>query len=255
MGDPKKLKKKYTPSSHPWIRADIERNKVLCQDFGLRTRKEILIASSFLTKYKDIAKRLIANKTAQGEIERTQMREKLQKFGLISATSNLEDILGLELKDILARRLQSLVYRKGLARSMNQARQFIVHRHILVGDKEITSPSCIISVEDEHKIAFKSSSSLAVEDHPERINPLDVQKIMEEKAAIKLKREKDKEEKGDRRGGNRSRGREQKGREMHKPRANPKEASKSKEQEGQRPSAQKGKLSLLEPKKAKEKSA
>lgn len=227
MGDPKKLKKKYTPSSHPWIRADIERNKVLCQDFGLRTRKEILIASSFLTKYKDIAKRLIANKTAQGEIEKLQMREKLQKFGLISVTSNLEDILGLELKDILARRLQSLVYRKGLARSMNQARQFIVHRHVLVGDREITSPSCIITVEDEHKIIFKPSSSLAVEDHPERINPLDVQKIRDEKEAIKLKREKDKEERGDRRGGNRSR--ERKGREMYKPRASPKDASKSKD--------------------------
>lgn len=245
MGDPKKLKKAYSPSAHPWIRAEIEEKKALCQEYGLRNRKELLIASSFLKKYKDIAKRLIADRTAQGEIEKKQMQEKLQKLGLITATASLDDILGLQLKNLLDRRLQSLVFRKGLARTMSQARQFIVHRHVLVGNREITSPSCLITVENENRIIFKPNSSLSAEDHPERISPEMVQKIREEKEAIRLKKGKDKGERGERRG--RSQSRERKGRETHKPR----ESSRSKEQEGERPSAQKGRLSLPEPKKAK----
>lgn len=192
MGDPKKLKKAYSPSAHPWIRAEIEEKKTLCQEYGLRNRKELLIASSFLKKYKDIAKRLIADKTAQGEIEKKQMQEKLQKLGLITATASLDDILGLQLKNLLDRRLQSLVFRKSLARTMSQARQFIVHRHILVGDKEITSPSCLITVEDENKIIFKPHSSLASNDHPERMSPDLIQKIKEEVAKIKPVKEQNK---------------------------------------------------------------
>ena len=65
MGDPKKLRKKYETPMHPWKKNVIEEEKILKQDFGLNTQKEILIAKTFLKKYKNIAKRLIAQKTAQ----------------------------------------------------------------------------------------------------------------------------------------------------------------------------------------------
>jgi len=73
------------------------------------------------------------------------------------------------LKDILERRIQTKVLRKGLARSARQARQFITHRHITVGLKEITSPSYLVSIAEEEKIAFKSNSALTSADHPERL--------------------------------------------------------------------------------------
>lgn len=169
MGDPKKLKKKYATPAHPWIRANIEEGKVLRKEFGLSKNKEILIASSFLKKYKDIAKKLIADKTAQGEKEKKQMMDKLQKYGFLSAGAGLDDVLGIQLKDVLERRLQSIVFRKGFARTMKQARQFIVHRHVAVGVKEITSPSYMLTVEEESKLAFKPNSTLADEGHPERV--------------------------------------------------------------------------------------
>lgn len=193
MGDPKKLKKIYTPSAHPWIRSEIEEKKALCQEYGLKNRRELLIASSFLKKYKDIAKRLVADKTVQGEIEKKQMLTKLQKLGLIAADATLDDILGLQLKNLLDRRLQSLVYRKDLARSIRQARQFIAHRHILINEKEITSPSCLIGVEDEPKIVFKPGSSLSSENHPERISPDLAQKIKTEAETIRLEKRAGKE--------------------------------------------------------------
>lgn len=179
MGDPKKLKKKYSTPAHPWEKTAIEEGKALREEYGLKNRREILVATSFLKKYKNIAKKLIADQTAQGEKEKKQMMDKLQGLGLLTAGAELDDVLGLELRDILNRRIQSLVFRKGLARSTKQARQFIVHRHVVIDDKEITSPCVLVSTEDENKLGFKQRSGLSNEDHPERISL--VKEVKEEK--------------------------------------------------------------------------
>ncbi len=177
MGDPKKFKKKYDTPAHPWSKQAIEKEGQLRKDYGLKKKKEIYIASSFLKKYKDIAKRLIADKSVQGAKERQQMMEKLQRLGLLPADAKLDQVLSLELKDILERRLQSLVCRKGLAKSMNQARQFITHRHIMIGAKEITSPSYVASLQEESELAFQNRSALKSTDHPERSIPASAKEI------------------------------------------------------------------------------
>jgi len=170
MGDPKQLRKKYNTPRHPWVRASIESEKIVLKDYGLVKKKEIYIAYSFIKKYRDIAKRLIATRTIpQAQKEKEQILGKLQKLGLIHTGAELEQILGLGLKDLLSRRLQSVVYRKGLARSMNQARQFITHRHIMIGDQEISSPSYLVSVLEEGVVTFKQNSALADAEHPERV--------------------------------------------------------------------------------------
>src|SRR3989338_3616136 len=170
MGDPKQFRKKYNTPRHPWVRANIESEKIVTRDYGLVKKKEIHIANSFIKKYRDIAKRLIATRTIpQAQKEKEQILNKLQELGLLPAGAELEQILGLELKDVLSRRLQSVVYRKGLARSMNQARQFITHRHIIIGDQEISSPSYLVSVAEEGAVTFKQKSALADAEHPERV--------------------------------------------------------------------------------------
>lgn len=170
MGDIKKLKKKYFTPRHPWKKSEIDEGKEFRKEFGLLKRKEILIASSFLKKYKDIAKRLIADTSKQGEKEKVQMINKLTNMGLLPAGSELDDVLSLETKDVLERRLQTILFRKGLAKSVKQARQFITHRHVSVGEKEITSPGYLLSLEEESRLSFKPISSLSDADHPERIN-------------------------------------------------------------------------------------
>ncbi|MCH7902628.1 hypothetical protein IIC68_02645, partial [archaeon] len=58
-------------------------------------------------------------------------------------------ILSLTIKDVLERRLQTLIYRKKMASSLKQARQFIVHEHISVGDKIIKAPSYLVPLLEE----------------------------------------------------------------------------------------------------------
>jgi len=153
---------------HPWNKAAIEEERKLKWEYGLGKKKEIFIAASALKHFKDAAKRVVASRTKQSELEKQQLLEKLQRYGLVRAGAELDDILGLRMRDILERRIQSLVYRKGLARSMLQSRQFITHHHIWVGEKQITSPLTLLTLEEEANLRFKPTSALAKENHPER---------------------------------------------------------------------------------------
>ena len=101
MGDTKKLKKKYSTPAHPWNKNTIEIEKKLVKEFGLKKKKEIHIANSFLKKYKNIAKTLIADKSTQGLAEKKLVLTKLQRYGFIQADAELDQILSIELKDIL----------------------------------------------------------------------------------------------------------------------------------------------------------
>jgi|SRR3989339_1207847 len=186
MGDPKKLRKKYSTPKQIWNAKSIELEAVLLKEYGLKNKTELWKMNSFLKKYKDIAKKLISIKNNQGEVERKQMLDKLQTLGLIQSESGLDSVLSLEPKDIMERRLQSLVFRHHLARSMKQARQFIVHRHIFVGDKKITFPSYLVSRVEETQLKYDPHSSLSETDHPERTN-LSIG-IHEEAEAIRKKK-------------------------------------------------------------------
>lgn len=198
MGDPKRFRKKYKTPMHPWNAAAIETEKVLVKEYGLKNKREIYKMSSVLKKYKNLAKKLIAVKTAQGEKEKKQLIEKLQKWGLVKTGGGLDEVLGLEMKDIMERRLQSRVYRKGLARTMKQARQFIVHRQVMAGDKKVTFPSYIVSQGEEEQIRFDPNSSLSRDEHPERTQAALAKEIKEEVEAIRKggKKRKKKEEEG-----------------------------------------------------------
>jgi len=169
MGDPKKIRKKYKGPRHPWQKTRIEEEKVILKEYGMKNKKELWRMESKLRDFSDRAKKLITARTAQAEKERKELLTKLQSMGLISMEAGLDDVLGLELRNILERRLQTLIYKKTLARTMDQARQFIVHGHVMIGDKKITSPSYLISVKEEGTLTFAGKSKLNDPEHPERV--------------------------------------------------------------------------------------
>jgi len=168
MGDPRKIRKKYDKPGHPWEKERIDEEKILKGEYGFRNKKEIWKMKSELKKHLDQAKKLIATRTEQAEKEKQQMFGKLQRLGLLGDTPTTDDVLSLALRDLLERRLQTVVYKKGLARSTKQARQFIIHQHIMIGDKKISSPSYLVTTEEEALIAFHERSALIDPEHPER---------------------------------------------------------------------------------------
>ena len=113
---------------------------------------------------------------------------KLKRLSLIKDTSNVDAVLGLELKNLMERRLQSVVYKKGLANTVKQARQFIVHGHIVAGGKKITAPSYLVSENEEKQVVFVPSSSLSNPEHPERV--IAEKEIKKEIEKTRMKKEK-----------------------------------------------------------------
>ncbi|MCQ4335807.1 MAG: 30S ribosomal protein S4, partial [Sulfolobales archaeon] len=55
-------------------------------------------------------------------------------------------------------RLQTIVFKKGLARTIHQARQLIVHGHIAIGGRRVTSPGYIVKKSEEDLIDFYPTS-------------------------------------------------------------------------------------------------
>jgi small subunit ribosomal protein S4 len=191
MGDPGKQRKKYRGPSHPWIRERIEEEKVLMKDYGTKNKKEIYRLGSLLSKFKREAKALIPLHTEQAEQKKKQLLSRLVSFKLISQSAKLDDILAISLKDLMERRAQTLLVRKALARTVKQARQLITHKHVMVNGKLITSPSTLLTAEQEATLAFVPRSSFSNPSHPEReiVKPEKKQETKQEKKEKKESKE------------------------------------------------------------------
>lgn len=152
MGDPRKQRKKFSNPGHPWQKERIETEKEILKQYGLRRKNEIWKMNSVLQKYLHRAKVVIGQRTTQSELEKRQLLTKLHDLGLLKKDSKVEDVLNLTLKNLLERRLQTLVYRKHLANTILQARGFITHEHIAVANRKITTPSYLVSINEEPQI-------------------------------------------------------------------------------------------------------
>lgn len=168
MGDPRKTRRKYAKPAHPWQAERLEKERKTIKDFGLKNKQEIWRMGSLLKGFKSQVKDLIRRTDPQSKKEEDLLKDRLVRMGIIEEGSKLENILDLNIDALLERRLETQVFKKGLARSMKQARQFIVHGHIRVDDKKVTVPSYMLMKGEENKLAFKPTSPLSDPDHAER---------------------------------------------------------------------------------------
>lgn len=167
MGNIRKIRKKYSKPSHPWRSERIAEENQLCKEYGIPKKTEIWKSISKLESYKNQAKKLSNQNNAQATKEMNNLVRKLQSYNLIqNATSDA--ILGISLKNVLDRRLQTIVFKKNLTKSMKQARQLITHRHILIAGKIIESPSYLVKVSEENSIEISPKSPFYDVAHPER---------------------------------------------------------------------------------------
>lgn len=167
MGDPRKISNKFETPRHPWQKDRLDSEKPLIKQYGLKNKQEMWKVGSKLKNYKDTAKALVARRDAQADKEKSQLITKLKSLNLVES-NELDEILGLQVEQLLDRRLQTIVFKKGLARSIKQARQMITHKHISIGGKQITAPSYLVRVSEEASVTFTPGSDFNDADHPER---------------------------------------------------------------------------------------
>lgn len=188
MGKIKKQSNKYDAPLKRWDATRITEEKEIIKKFGLKNKREVWKMQTKVAKYRKTAQKLFTKGGPAAEKQKKELIDKLFRMGLLDQTATLDDVLGLTTANILARRLQTIVHEKGLATTADQARQFITHGHVQIGDRVVTVPSYLVSRNEDEKLHFAGGSRLADPDHPLRALPTAEKKILEE---IKPKKEKE----------------------------------------------------------------
>lgn len=145
----KRKHKTYSRPKRPFDKARLDEEAVIKKEFGLKNKREIWKADAKIKIAREKAKKLIS---ADAEKQKA-LFDQLKKIGL--KVDSIADVLGLDKKDYLSRRLQTVVVEKKLATTMRASRQLITHKKVLVDGKAISSPSYVVPVALEGKIKLK----------------------------------------------------------------------------------------------------
>lgn len=168
MGDPRKQRKKYETTRFPWRTDTLEADLNRIGQYGLRNKKELWRHKTMLSKYRGNARSFLGMPAEERRKLGKQLLDRLHRLGILPETAVLDDVLDLSLEDILERRLQTLVFRKGLAKSVHQARQLITHGHVAIKGKRVSSPNYLVPREEEAKMTYAPTSPLSNPGHPLR---------------------------------------------------------------------------------------
>jgi small subunit ribosomal protein S4 len=168
MGDPKRQRKKYATPRFPWRTDTLREELKLLGQYGLRNKHELWRHETMLSKFRGIARSLIGKPPEERRRMEEELLVRLKKLGVLGETAVLDNVLDLTLEDILERRLQTIVFRKGLAKTIHQTRQLITHGHITIGNQRVTVPSYIVTKEEENQITYTPKSPFSNPSHPLR---------------------------------------------------------------------------------------
>lgn len=173
MGYPGKNHKSYQTPKRPFEKTRIEEETRLVIEFGLRNKREVWKAQSILRKYRKGARELLvlmsneADK-ASFESKKAELISSMQRNGLLGPDADIDAVLSLKVQAQLERRLQSQVYRKGLARSPKQARQLVTHGHIAINGRRTSIPGYRVSRIEETQISYYGASPFISDSHAEK---------------------------------------------------------------------------------------
>ena len=174
MGEPKFSRPRTQTPTHPWKQARIDEEHDLKERYGLKKvggMREIWREKSALRRHRNQAMKLIGRvDSTEGHYakEREQLLNSLTKKGLLQTGADVGDVLEINVEHMLSRRLQSVVYYKGLAPSMRAARNLIVHGHICIGDQRMTVPGYHVLKEEEDSLQYSENSPFFDPEHPFR---------------------------------------------------------------------------------------
>ena len=148
----KKLTKQYETPSEGWSEERIQEENQLTEDYGLKNKREIYKAKSQLRAFRREARKLASS---EDEERKKEVIGKANRLGLIREDAGLEEILTLNVTDILDRRLQTAVNRRGYSDTPNEARQLVNHGHVYVDGQKVTVPGYMLTQEEEKEVEVK----------------------------------------------------------------------------------------------------
>ena len=101
----------------------------------------------------------LTDKDPKRMFETPPLIRRLKRYGLLTDEENsLDDILRLTTQRLMERRLQTKVFKQGLAKSIHHARVLIRQRHIRVGKQPVNVPSFLVRIDSEKHIDLALNS-------------------------------------------------------------------------------------------------
>src|SRR5919199_3381607 len=160
MGDPHKPKKMFRRPRRIWTTEQLNAELYVIGSYGLRNKRELWRAQSEVARFRNQARALLALPTEVRQEKETQLLSFLNRLGLVNESATLDDVLNLKIEDLLERRLQTIVMRKGGFKSPHLARQIVVHGHVYVGDRIVNLPGYLLNKGEEPQILFHTTPSV-----------------------------------------------------------------------------------------------
>ena len=160
MGDPKYPRKVWRKPKRP-LNYELKMEELqTLGTFGLRTKRELWKAHTELSRVRQQARSLLALTQKVRDEKEPILLKSLARIGLVKNDATLDDVLNLKPTDLLARRLQTIVSNKLGFKTPYQARQAVIHGHIMVGDRKIDIPSYTVTVDEEDSVHFSPESKI-----------------------------------------------------------------------------------------------
>lgn len=158
MGDPKNPRKVWRKPKRP-LNYDLKMEELkTLGTFGLRSKRELWKAHTELSRVRHQARSLLALRQETRAEKEPILMKSLARVGLVSQDATLDDVLNLQVTDLLSRRLQTIVLKKLGFKTPYQARQAVIHGHIMIKDRVIDIPSYTVTVDEENDIRFSPES-------------------------------------------------------------------------------------------------
>lgn len=127
--DGKTFKKPRRPFEKERLDAELK----LVGEYGLRNKRELWRVQVVISKIRNAARTLLTleEKDPKRMFEGTALMRRMYRYGLLTeAQDKLDFVLSLTPNDFLERRLETIVFKQGLAKSIHHARVLIRQRHI-----------------------------------------------------------------------------------------------------------------------------
>ncbi|PWA78082.1 Ribosomal protein S4, conserved site-containing protein [Artemisia annua] len=136
--------KTFKKPRRPYEKERLDAELKLVGEYGLRCKRELWRVQYALSRIRNAARMLLTleEKDPRRIFEGEALMRRMNRYGLLDESQNkLDYVLALTVENFLERRLQTLVFKTGMAKSIHHARVLIKQRHIRVGRQVVNVPS------------------------------------------------------------------------------------------------------------------